>query len=110
MWPRSEGLSTNIAARDVLPDLAGLPSVPILATDILTGRAEGAQPTGAAARLGELRKPSPSRALRVLHWQTEKFCSMDAFILVQKDAATAVAGILATNVGCAMCLIPCASA
>ena len=98
-------LGGNAAARDAAPDLARLPRAQ-LAPDILTGRAEGARPTRAAAGLGELRKSASSRALL----QTEKFCSMDELMSVQKDAAAAVTGMLATNLGCAMCLIPCASA
>jgi hypothetical protein len=77
-----------------------------LAPDTPTGPIGGVQPTGAVARLGELAKSAPSRALL----QTEKFCSMDELMSVQKDAAAAVTGMLTTNVGCAMCLIPCASA
>jgi hypothetical protein len=35
---------------------------------------------------------------------------MDELMSVQKDAAAAVTAMLSTNVGCALCLIPCASA
>ncbi len=98
------GGATNAAVLDVAPDLARLPRAQ-LAPDTPEGRASGAQPTGAVARLGELRKSAPSRALL----QTEKFCSMDELMSVQKDAAAAVTGMLATNMGCAMCLIPCGS-
>jgi hypothetical protein len=93
---------TNAAAWDVASDLALLPRTRLLNPDTVGN----VRRTGAVARLGELRKSAPSRALL----QTERFCSMDELMSVQKDAAAAVTGMFSTNVGCAMCLIPCASA
>jgi len=100
------GGDINAATRAVAPDLALLPRAALLAPDTATALARGVQPTGAVAALGELRKSAPSRGLL----QAEKFCSMDELMSVQKDAAAAVTGMLSTNVGCAMCIIPCASA
>ncbi len=100
------GGATNAAARDVASDLALLPRTPLLNPDTSKGSAGNVRPTGAVARLGELRKSAPSRALL----QTERFCSMDELMSVQKDAEAAVMGMLTTNVGCASCLMPCASA
>jgi hypothetical protein len=101
------GGDSNTPARDLVLGLALLlPRAPLLAPNTPKGPAGGVRTMGAGAGLGELRKSAPSRELL----QTEKFCSMDELMSVQKDAAAAVAGMLATNVGCAMCLIPCASA
>ncbi len=95
------GTSTTVAV--VGPDVALLPRVAVAPDN---GPAGGARPPGLAARLGELRKSAPSRGLL----QTERFCSMDELMSVQKDAVAAVTGMLTTNPGCAMCLIPCAAA
>ena len=103
------GGDTNAASRAVFPDLAILPRAALLASDtpIASGRG-GVQPTGAVGGPGKtkLRKSAPSRGLL----QAEKFCSIDELMSVQNDAAAAVTGMLTTNVGCAMCLVPCASA
>jgi hypothetical protein len=100
------GGDSNTPARDLVLGLALLPRAPLLAPNTPKEPAGGVRTMGAGTGLGELRKSAPSRALL----QTEKFCSMDELMSVQKDAAAAVTGMLTTNAGCAMCLIPCASA
>jgi hypothetical protein len=100
------GLDANDAARDAVPKLALLHH--------LTPRLHQSEPRDQPAQSfggrlgGELRKSTSSRALL----QTEKFCSMDEFMSLQQetDVTAAVIGMLTTNEGCAICLIPCGSA
>ncbi len=91
-------VNTDAVARDVAADLAprALPEPKLPGT-----------PTGPA---DELRKSEPSRTL--LQTDSGKFCSMAELMSVamSQNAVAAVTGMLATNAGCAMCLIPCGSA
>ena len=89
-------VNTDAVTRDVAPD----PAPRALPEPKLPG-----SPTGPA---DELRKSAPSRTL--LQTDSDKFCSMAELMSVQQKGVAAVTGMLATNMGCAMCLIPCGSA